>query len=509
MKTPTNINTVRALSFGLILLSSRAEAQSGSEPVELKQLRQQFTLRALTSTRTLADQYAKALVALEDQAGAAGDYETALNAQQRRQKLATLYSIASVDNFDAIILRPGDAKITGPVAFNRMEGVLDSWRTTTCAANWDIFKVSPGTYSVTMTYGAANTGDGEFRPFGFGLPEGGQAPVGELELTEVTNLGGADVEKLTVQVRPTEGWTTYETVTLGDIKLSRTSARLMLKVTRLRGNGGLMHLREIRLTPAKPNAVKVDDTAAKEYVAEHQAHLARLTELGQPLVKSYVARLQSMGNEMAEKKDHEGAQFLLNEGKRVQQSLHVLGKEANPEPGVAISRPDGLEEIQDARYVPDPTNVGDRFLVSMKNQIVSVRLLSVSCPSPHAEDEESHKRHASYFGITMDDSVALGRQAQEFTDTYLKNRPLRLLTRWMRDKNGAVLAIVQPGEVGDFSGILVDNGLAAISSPKEKSSERKSMEETLRASLKERETAAKAKAIPPGAWSFLPATTNP
>lgn len=509
MKNSINISKLSVLFIGTLIVFSSAEAQNGSEPSELKLMRQQFTLRALTSTRTLADQYTKALTALEDQAGALGDYETALAAQQRRQKLATLYSNVSVDNADAIILRPADAKIAGTISFDRKEGVLESWRSTACAANWDIFKLNPGTYTVTLTYGAAAMWNGEFKPFGLNLPFHAPEPAGEVELSEVTSLSGGAAEKLTFQVKPTDGWSDYETVTIGDMKLTRTSARMMLKVTRLRGANGLMHLREIRLTPAKPTAVKVDDTATKEYALEHQAHLARLTELGQPLVESYVARLQSISDDLAEKKDDEGAQSVMNEGKRAQQSLHILGKETKSELGTAISRPDGLEEIQDASYVPDPTNTGDRFRVSTVNQIITVRLMSVSCPSPRAEDEENLKRHSSYFGITMDDSVAVGRQAQEFTDTYLKNKPLRILTRWMRDESGAVLAIVQPGEVGDFSGILVDNGLAAISTVDAKSSDRKSTEEARRASLKEREAAAKAKALPPGAWSFLPANPKP
>lgn len=500
---------LRALIIGMVIMSSSARAQNGSEPSELILLRQQFAQRALSSTRTLGDQYTKALAALEDQAGASGDYETALAAQQRRQQLAAWNSNVTVENSDAIILRPGDAKITGTTSFNRKEGVLDNWRNTACTANWDILRLTPGTYTVTLTYGAAAVWDGEFRPFGIDIPERAPDPVGEVELSEVTSLNGTAVEKLTYQVKPTDGMTTHETVTLGDMKLNRTSGRIMLKVNRLRGNYGLMQLKEIRLVPVRPGVVKVDETAAREYAAEHQSHRERLTALGQPVVESYIERLQRISDVLEEKNDAEGVQSLLNESKRARQSLQALGKETKTEPGAAIIRPDGLEEIKDVRYVPDPTNTGDRFLVSTPNQIIAVRLMSVSCPSPRAEDEENHRLHSGYFGITADDSVAVGRQAQEFTETYLKNKPLRLLTRWMRDKSGAVLAIVQPGEVGDFSGILVDNGLAAISSPKAKSSVRNRVEETLRTSLKEREIAAKAKAIPPGAWSFLPMTSQP
>lgn len=519
MKTST-ITLLRTLLFCLVMIMPMTETpaqapmtmpalQNVTEPSELTQLRQQFALRALTSARMLADQYTKALAALEEQSGLSGDYEIALAAQQRRQQLASWYATSAMENSESIVLKPADAKTTGPVAYERKENVLEGWRTSGSTASWDITKINPGTFTVTMTYGATSMVEGLNGPFGFGPPEGMPAQGGEIEFSEITSLGGADAEKLTAQVKPTGSWTTFETITLGDLKLARTSARLTLKVSRLRGTSGLMHLREIRLTPARPTAVKVDETAAKEYAGERQAHLGHLTELGQPVVDAYLARLQSISDELAEKKDDDGVQALLNESRRVQQSLHLLGKEMQPGAGTAIIRPDGLEEIQDVRYVPDPTNTGDRFLVATKNQIISVRLMSVSCPTPRAEDEESHKYHSTYFGITMDDSVAVGRQAQEFTDTYLKDKPLRILTRWMRDKSGSILAIVQPGEVGDFSGILVDNGLAAITSPRAKHNAGKRMEEAMLASLKERETAAKSKALPPGAWSFLPVIPKP
>lgn len=512
MKAYQSVLSLRALSIGLviIMMAGKTQAQSltfpatpkSSDPSDLTQLRQQFTLRALTSTRMLAEQYTKALALLEGIAAASGDYEAALGAQQRRQQLAAWYATPAMDNLEGILLRPADAKITSTVTLDRNEAVLESWRTTACTASWDILKLNSGTYTVNMVYGA---GGGE----GFDFSLGEQVSGGEIEFSENTALGGADTEKLTARIKSTGGWKTYETLTLGEIKLARTSARLTLKVTRLRGNSGLMHLREIRLLPAKPMAVKLDDTASKEYAKQRQAHVKRLAKLGQPIVDSYLSRLQSLSDDLGEKKDTDGQQALVNESRRVQQSLRLLGKETPVEPGTAVSLPDGLDEIQDARYVTDPTNTGNRFLVSTKNQIISVRLMSVSCPSPGAEDEESQKYHSAYFGITVDDSVAVGRQAKEFTDTYLKDKPLRILTRWMRDKSGSILAMVQPGEVGDFSGILVDNGLAAITSPHAKHSERKRMEEAMLASLKARETAAKAKALPPGAWSFLPAPTNP
>ncbi len=172
-----------------------------------------------------------------------------------------------------------------------------------------------------------------------------------------------------------------------------------------------------------------------------------------------------------------------------------------------MSATEGLEEIHDATFVDAPTNTGDRFLISANDQQIPVHLLWVSCPSPLADDAASLKYHSQYFGISDEDTVALGRQAQEFTASYLKDKPLRVFTRWQKDKNGAVLASVLPSELGDFAGILVDNGLAAINPPLAKPAIRRRTDETATGVLKEREATAKAKPLPPGAWSL--STSNP
>src|SRR5262249_33044614 len=56
----------------------RSKPSAPPVPLELSQLRQQYSLKALTAGRMLADQYSNALASLEAQAGDAGDYDTAL-----------------------------------------------------------------------------------------------------------------------------------------------------------------------------------------------------------------------------------------------------------------------------------------------------------------------------------------------------------------------------------------------------------------------------------------------
>ncbi|MEI6536584.1 MAG: hypothetical protein WCN98_14655 [Verrucomicrobiaceae bacterium] len=520
MHTPIRFLLLQSLIIGLTLVMPRAKAWAQAErlpgapqmiipePSALISLRKQFRDRALSSTRVMADQYYKALAALETQAVESGDYETALAAQQRQQQLAANYANVASDSSEAVILKPADAKTAGTVTYDRNERVLSGWRVVGTTASWDIFKVNPGNYTVTMTYSAYYPPVYEYGIKQFRTPPE-DVTGGVLEFFEVTGLGGGDTNKLTTSLHATGAWATYLPLNLGEIKLTRTSARLTLKIAHLANTFGLMHLKEIRLTPAKPTVVKIDYATTQEYTKEHRAHVERLAELGQPIADIYLARLKSISDSLAFNKDDEGVQAVLAESRRVKHTVEMLGKEKRPEPGTSFTRLDGLEEIQDARYVPDPANTGDSFMISTKNQSLLIHLMSVSCPSPRPEDMKSHDYHSSYFGISTDDSVALGQQAREFTDAYLKEKPLRIFTRWTRNKNGEVLAQVVPGDIGEFSGILVDNGLAAINVPQAGNSEKKRIEEAITAPLKERETAAKASPLPPGGWSFVPLKSNP
>jgi endonuclease YncB( thermonuclease family) len=326
---------------------------------------------------------------------------------------------------------------------------------------------------------------------------------GELEFVEVTGLSGNETNRLQAAVAPTGGWNKFASLNLGTLKLTRTSTRLMLRVSHARGGGGVMHLKEIRLTPAKPHAAPSESaaTVSTEFAKIRSDHETRLRALEQPIVDTYKAKLQTVEKQFTTAKDTENAEAVKAEAQRAD---HALAQTAASHPGMQISASaEGFEEIRDATFVDAPSNTGDQFLISANSQQIPVRLLWVTCPSPLAEDTSNHKFLSQYFGISVDDSVALGRQAQEFTAAYLKDKSLRVLTRWQKDKNGAVLASIQPGELGDFAGILVDNGLAAINPLKEsKGLARRRADENAVSVLKEREAAAKAKPLPPGAWSL-------
>ena len=140
---------------------------------------------------------------------------------------------------------------------------------------------------------------------------------------------------------------------------------------------------------------------------------------------------------------------------------------------------------------------------------VLVRLLWVNCPPITRDNPTALKRDAEYFGITEDDALAIGKEAADFTNAYLSDKPLRILSRGGKDKDGALLAIVVAPNIGDIASILVDNGLAAVAKPTAKGTDLRRREEQNLQALKDRETAARSRPIPPGAWALAPEIPKP
>lgn len=514
MTPPRSRQLIPSLLLAAAVLVAPVRAQSPetragetADPPELGELREQFTLRALAAGRMLADQYSNALASLEAQAAESGDYETALAARQRREELAQYYSSRDADPGQVIVLKPADAKTVGAVTVDKTDNTLTNWRTVGSSAVWDIFRVTPGAYTVSLTCGVADSAPASASV----VLAGGSLEAqtgGEIEFQEVTNLTGTDAGKLTTALESTGGWNKFETIVLGEIKLARTSARLSIRAARLRGTGGLMHLKEIRLTPTRPTPAPVDRKTAGAALAELEkiraSHQARLKELQQPVLDAHLAKLAALGNELSVKQDEDGAQAVATEMKRARRLIETPDQTGRT-PRAEIL-PEGMEEVHDAAFVEDPTNTGDRFLVTARGEKISVKLMSVTCPSPNPDDEQAQDTHSRYFGITKEDSILIGRLAQDFTTTYLKDKPLKLLTRWRKDAGGSVLAAVLPAETGDLAGILVDNGLAAVLEPMSKNPSQYRIEQDTRDVLKRREAEAKARPVPPGAWSLASET---
>lgn len=489
---------------------------SGKEPEELVQLRKQYATRALQSASPLAEQYSAALTTVMKETGASGDYDQALAAQRRRESLIELYSKALNETklTNVIVLKPADARVAGSVNYDRTTAELVNWKSVGSSASWDISKIIPGSYDIAVTYSVAEFGDAPVRNNPLASRDLSLETGGEFEFFEDTSLSGSAANHRTAQVISTGAWTTFTTINLAPIQLTRSSARFALKITRARGEGGVMHLKEIRLVPVKaansdqatPAALANGEESPKdEFTKLKESYLTRLKSVVPPVLSAYTSKLKSLGSIATAKNDAELTEIVNSEITRTQSMLESPETAAVVLAGAGGNlQASGFEEWKNVHYKPSPQNGGDRFLVEYKGQDIPVRLLSVTSPLLSAEAVTRNKQHAAYFGITDEDTVDLAKRAREFTEAFLQNKPFRIYTRGMKDPEGLLFVNVVPEGVGDYAGVLVDNGLASVNNSKVKLKEGKAAEESTLIALREREAAAKARPIPPGAWAMVP-----
>ena len=462
------------------------------EPPELSNLRQNYFNKALLAGHTLTEQFQTALNSLERELGAAGDYEQALVVQKRRLDLAETYKATGTDASisNSIVLKPSDAHIVGSVSSERT-GVLSGWKTAGSTATWDILRLTPGAYDVAITYAAESST--------------GVVVGSDYDFFEDSNLSGAAANARSFQLPTTTSISTFATVTLPAVTLQRTSARFTLRATRVKGIGNLMSLKEIRLTPAK-TAAPAGATPTASFASVHEAYVNRITSTAKPLVDGYLAALKSLEADLTAKQDTDAVAAVQTETARVTAWL------ANPVPLVSANKPappasfpGNFQQLDDARFVPRPTNTGDRFPVIQDGKEILIHLLWVSCPPTVPDDKPQLKYHADYFGITEKDALDVGKEAADFTTAFLTDRPLKILTKGNKDKDGALLAVVVAANIGDLASVLVDNGLAAVLKPASRpGADPKRREEQNIQALKEREAAAIRRPIPAGAWALAP-----
>lgn len=493
-------------------LAAQAPADPTPPPDELAVLRRQAELRALMNSKTLGEQFSNALDVIAKEVGTTGDYDQALAAQRRRAQILALYakSLGDSGQSNVIVLKPGDARVNGSVNYDRTTDALVTWRTVGSVAMWDVTKITPGSYEITLTYAVADMGDpGRVNPF---QPPPDGTTGGEFEFYEDSSLAGAAQNRRSGVVAATGGWDVWSTLTLPPMQITRASARFALKITRARGAGGVMNLKEIRLSPpgtaaassGTPPVPAGTAPPVDEFTQLQQAHLDRMKQAVMPVVMAYTGTLTALAEKATAAGDAEAAEDFTSEARRaasvVEDPQSILaGPAKGPKPG---TNADGLRELRGATYVAGDKNTGDRFLVSLNGEQFFVRLLWVNCPPPTADDPRALKQCADYFGISQDDALAVGRQASAFTESFLAGKSLTLFTRGPKDAPDGVLAAIRPEGVGDFAGVLVDNGLAMIHSPAVKKSPARQHEDSILNGLKERETAAKSRTIPPGAWAL-------
>jgi endonuclease YncB( thermonuclease family) len=237
-----------------------------------------------------------------------------------------------------------------------------------------------------------------------------------------------------------------------------------------------------------------------EFTTMQLAYVDRLKKAITPAVNAYAENMQSLATKHAGD-DPAAAGDYTAEARRAAQLLEApqdlfSSPAKGPRPNA-----DGFRELRDVTFVASPHNTGDRFKVRQGEEEFFVRLLWVSCPPVTPNEGKPLKEYAAYFGISAEDALAIGQRAQEFTARFLAGKPLVLLTRGTKDDDDSLLVGVRPGKVGDFAGVLVDNGLAMIKPATGKKGPAREHEESILRNLAEREKAAKTRAIPPGAWA--------
>lgn len=482
-----------------------------SLPDELVQYRRMFELRSLTNARTLTEQYANALAGIVRDAAAEGDYDQALAAQRRREQLVELYSKSLDDTAltNVILLKPADARVNGAVTYDRNQNALVSWKTAGSIASWDVTRITPGTYDVTLTYATADIGDvGRLNPFAV-LPD--LTTGGEFEFYEDSSLAGAEQNHRTGQIISTGGWTNWKSLTLPAIQITRTSARFALKITKARGSGGVMNLRGVRLSPPSALAAAAEaptnpqDAAVPsvdEFAVLQLAYVDHLRQAVTPVLNAYADTVKTLAAKVAN--DPELAGDYNAEVKRVAQlvedPLSILAGRARG-PAQQGMNANGFRELRGATFVAAARNSGDCFKVKQGSEEFLVRLLWVACPPSDQADKKRLKECADYFGISEEDALAVGQQAQNFTAGFLAGKNLTLLTRDKKDEGENLLVSVQPEGVGDFAAVLVDHGLAMIKPADAPKGPARAHHESVLSELRDREKAARARKVPVGAWA--------
>lgn len=153
------------------------------------------------------------------------------------------------------------------------------------------------------------------------------------------------------------------------------------------------------------------------------------------------------------------------------------------------------------RLIENEANDGDSFHVKVGTRHYIFRLLFVDAPESDKSLPERVAEQAAYFGITPEQAVKVGKEAQRFTREFLKGE-FTVFTQFEdalgRSKMDRDYAIVKVGET-DLAVALVSNGLARIFGRQEMPDEGPS-EMTMRFRLKAAEN--EARKARRGAWGL-------
>lgn len=121
-------------------------------------------------------------------------------------------------------------------------------------------------------------------------------------------------------------------------------------------------------------------------------------------------------------------------------------------------------KLKDCLYVANPSNDGDSFHVRAGDKEYSLRLYFVDAPEINAENPTRLVEQAKYFGISVPETIEIGRAADSYVRDRLKE-PFTVITRFAnamgRGKIERFYAFVQTKD-GDLGEQLAAKGFARI-----------------------------------------------
>lgn len=121
--------------------------------------------------------------------------------------------------------------------------------------------------------------------------------------------------------------------------------------------------------------------------------------------------------------------------------------------------------LKDCRLLPNPANDGDSFHVRANGEECVFRLYYVDTPETDLSFKDRVQEQANYFGLSVEDTLSLGKKAEVFTERLLSRHPFVVVTRWQdaqgRSKLGRYYAFVIVDDK-DLSEELVRQGMARV-----------------------------------------------
>ncbi len=498
------LNRPGTIACAILSITGGLKAQTPvAEPAELTRLRSVFEDRLRTVAVPLARAYEQPFAALESSLAAAGDYERARVAKERRAALAAISAGSASTTDAATVALPGTTARTYGAVSSR-DGELQGWRTASCAADWTLTqgKFTPGPYQIVLTYSMKRR---ELDPASPKRPSDAGTPAenASYSLREVSLLAAASRNVCSIPLASTaavaSGW--QQLTVPGSIELNRAPVTLRLAPSQSYPNN-VISFKDIRLVPvAKVQADPANTSAAPVSLMSELGKLRdafpdKLKQARAPVIDAYVQRLESAL--AAAGGDDAIADAIENEKRRAQRIR--TDTRLKPESGTRL---ENFDELADARFVPDPGNTGDTFKIEHEGKTIRIRLAFVTCPPLDPADTKPMKRVLDAFKISPDEALMLARNAQQFTALYLEGRPLQVLVRHTRKSSDAAVALVILEDIGLFQGVLIDHGLAVLDAPGSEAQSKMSDAEAAHfKSLRTREDKARTATPRPGGWGI-------